>query len=146
MNVSPNNQTTRAITPLHHQSPSPRTREGTMQHTCDQTPNDEDRILPGCSACRETSYGDGLNAGAQGAAENIFELLTNAVKEEFNPMQTARRDDALALWENGRTVLKLMDKVKTRVHAKQVAALHDHIKDTTVLPPSPPDTAAENGP
>ena len=116
-----------------------------MQHTCEQKPNDEGRILPGCSACNNTAHGDGRSAGARHAAEDIFELLTKAVKDQFNPIAIARKDEAIAAWENGRTALKLIDQVRTRVQAMQAKAFREHIEDTTVpLPPSttPEDTQA----
>ena len=51
-----------------------------MQHTCDQTPNDDERTLPARSGCHQTAYGYGLTTGARHAAEDIFDLLTKAVK------------------------------------------------------------------
>ena len=112
-----------------------------MQHTCNQTPNDDGRILPACSGCHETAHGDGLITGTRHTAEDIFDLLTQAVKQQFNPIDLPRRKEAVALWENGRTMLELIDNVRTSVHKANTKALNEHMAATAMTGPAPePET------
>ena len=52
-------------------------------------------------------------------------------------MNLPRREEAAALWENGRTMLKLIDQVRTCVHTANTKALKEHKAATT------PGTALE---
>ena len=108
-----------------------------MQHTCGQAPNDEGRTLPQCNGYLLTAHGDGMISSTRHTADEIFDRLTQAVKNEYNPMETTRKDEAIALRENGRRMLRVIETVRTRTKAVNARALTDHMAETATTEPPP---------
>ena len=87
-----------------------------MLHTCGREPNEDNRILGNCDGCYMTAYGDGRLNGMERVAEELLAHLTDAVKIEFNPLNSTKESDANAEWETGRRILSLIEG--TRKFAK----------------------------
>lgn len=111
-----------------------------MKHTCGQKPNDEGRILPQCSACRQTAYGDGQTFAFTDTADSLLDSLTQMVKDEFNPLAHNSKDLAEADWKTGHRVITLIEKLRQQHKAEGIRRTTRHFEETHVEPEAPPDS------
>lgn len=114
-----------------------------MDHTCGQTPNEENRILTNCDGCYLTAHGDGRIQGIKSEAQDIIADLGHMVREEFNPLKKPRKDDAENEWKTGQRVLTLLTAIEKKSAARQTKESTDHFNE--VFAHNPPQTPEPAG-